>query len=153
VYRTDYFFGSVYTKPSPATSARGIMAHPEAQRAPVLAPPEGLLAGRDRKCAPQCMPAGVGLLRDFFQTLVICVLSSQGTSGAARSGQAREHIVATRFSQPVFEYVFFRIDDESSICATPRFKPRLIVSRSGRRQSSFIFHSDIPNSRPTAPSP
>jgi hypothetical protein len=62
------------------------MAHPEPQRAPVLGRPEGLLAGLGRKGAPQCMQAGVGVLRDFFQTLVICVLSSHGGSGAARFG-------------------------------------------------------------------
>ncbi|HWO29379.1 MAG TPA: hypothetical protein VNO32_11350 [Candidatus Acidoferrum sp.] len=118
------------------------MAHPEPQRAPVLAPPRVYWLGLGRKGAPQCMQAGVGVLRDFFQTLVICVSSSQGVSGAARSGQAREQIVATRFSQPVFEYLFSRTDDESSICAPARFKPRLIVSPSGRR--SILFYSAAP---------
>ena len=59
------------------------------------------------------MQAGVGVFRDFSQTLVICVLSSQGASGTARSGQAvniwsQLDLVATRFSQPVFEAFIFQ---------------------------------------------
>jgi hypothetical protein len=50
---------------------------------------------------------------------VICALQQPGSERCGPIGQAREHVVATGFSQPMFEYLLFRIDDESSFARRP----------------------------------